>query len=124
MNEDAGTRQRKTAARADQSINDAANSEGTAGLGGLGLGIGLESRREKDGQVVFEKPKRESDQVESAGLTGKDKKAFILLVMLCKSICMRGYTRKILICRDIYSSSSRPVSDSGSYLAREVRPID
>jgi hypothetical protein len=89
-NEDAGTRQRKTAARADQSINDTANSEGTAGLGGLGLGIGLESRREKDGQVVFEKPKRESDQVESAGLTGKDKKAFILLVMLCQSICMRG----------------------------------
>lgn len=90
VNEDAGTRQRKTAARADQSINDTVNSEGTAGLGGLGLGIGLETRREKDGQIVFEKPKQESGQVESAGLTGEDKKAFILLVMLCKAVCLQG----------------------------------
>ena len=84
-NDDAGTRQRKTAARADQSVNETGpDGEGATGLG-LGLGLSLDSRNEKDGQVVFEKPKHESSQVESAGLTGKDRKAFVLLVMLCKS---------------------------------------
>lgn len=87
--DDIGTRQRKTAARVDQSVNETGVANGDAGASaglGLDLGQGLVTKREKDGQVVFDRPKQESSgRVESAGLTGKDRKAFILLVMLCES---------------------------------------
>jgi hypothetical protein len=84
MNDDAGTRQRKTAARVDQGSVDTTNEEGKTGLG-LSLGTPLEFRKERSDQVVLEKPRKDSYPIEPQGLTGKDRRAFVLLVMLCKS---------------------------------------
>jgi len=87
--DDAGTRQRKATARVGQATFDSTNDEGKNGsVAGLGLGLGLESsqpREKNGGQIVFEKPRKDSRvEDEPQGLTGKDRKAFILLVMLCK----------------------------------------
>jgi hypothetical protein len=89
--DEAGTRQRKATARVDQGNFEPAEHEGKNGSvagSGLGLALGASPPREKNGgQVVFEKPRKDSKvDYESQGLTGKDRKAFILLVMLCESV--------------------------------------
>lgn len=87
--DEVGTRQRKATARVGPGTFDLTNEEGkngsVAGLG-LGLGLGTSPPREKTGgQVILEKPRKDSRvEDESQGLTGKDRKAFILLVMLCE----------------------------------------
>jgi hypothetical protein len=73
-----GTRQRKLAAHVDQVPN---------GASGLGLGLGSDDDPSDKGrkQVIWHKTKKQSVRpVQSEGLTGKDRNAFILLVMLCK----------------------------------------
>jgi hypothetical protein len=91
--DEAVTRQRKATAKIDQGIFDSTGEEGkNVSVVGQGLGLGFGAsppRKENGGQVIFEKPRKDSRvEDESQGLTGKDRKAFILLVMLCEYITL------------------------------------
>jgi hypothetical protein len=108
--DDAGTRQRKATARFGQGTFDSTHEEGKNGsIAGLGLGLGLDSsppREKNGGQVVFEKPRKDSKvEDESQGLTGKDRKAFILLVMLCEYPACRDETHMRLTTCDAHLMS-------------------